>query len=88
MEAGSKEVAKKVFTLLGMIVNKDGSWNFSKAKELEIFDNGVWCDQSRRLIDGMLKYGYPSDKMYYYRSGFQGWKLLGLTTVVNKENKR
>ena len=88
MESGSKKVAKKVFRLLGMTVNKDGSWNFSKVKELAIFCNGVWCDQSHRLIDGMLKYGYPSDKMYYYRSGFQGWKLLGLTTVVNKENKK
>ena len=86
IESGDKKLAKKMFSLLGMTVDKDGTWNFSKAKELAIFCNGVWCDQSHRLIDGMLKYGYPADKMYYYRSGFQGWKLLGLTTVVKKEN--
>jgi rhodanese-related sulfurtransferase len=86
MESGDKKMVAKVFRLLGMKVSKDGSWDFSKAKELAIFCNGVWCDQSHRLIDGMLKYGYPAEKMYYYRSGFQGWKLLGLTTVVQKEN--
>ncbi len=86
IESGNKKVIKKVFTLLGMSVDKNGKWNFSKAKELAIFCNGVWCDQSHRLIDAMLKYGYPAKKMFYYRSGFQGWKLLGLTTVVKKEN--
>ena len=86
MESGTKKTAEKVFRLLGMQVRKDGSWDFSKAKELAVFCNGVWCDQSHRLIDGMLKYGYPAEKIAYYRSGFQGWKLLGLTTVVQKEN--
>jgi len=86
MEDGTKETAKRVFRLLGMKVKKDGSWDFSKAKELAVFCNGVWCDQSHRLIAGMLRYGYPAQKIYYYRSGFQGWKLLGLTTVVQKEN--
>ena len=86
MESGTKKTVEKVFRLLGMQVGKDGSWDFSKAKELSVFDNGVWCDQSRRLIDGLLQYGYPAEKIVYYRDGFQGWKLLGLTTVVQKEN--
>jgi len=86
MEAGNEKVIKKVFKAFGMQEKKDGSWDFSNAKELAVFDNGVWCDQSRRLIEGMLKHGYPAEKIYYYRSGFQGWKLLGLTTVVQKEN--
>ena len=86
MESGDKKVIKKVFKAFGMEEKKDGTWDFSNAKELAVFCNGVWCDQSHRLIDGMLKYGYPAEKIYYYRSGFQGWKLLGLTTVVQKEN--
>jgi len=86
MESGDKSVAKRVFTLLGMKVAKDGTWDFSDAKELAVFCNGVWCDQSHRFINGVLQYGYPAEKIYYYRSGFQGWKLLGLTTVVQKEN--
>jgi hypothetical protein len=39
-------------------------------------------------MSGLLKYNYPKDKIAYYRSGFQGWKLLGLTTVVHKEIKK
>jgi len=41
-----------------------------------------------RLIDSMIKHGYPKEKMFYYRSGFEGWKLLGLTTIVHKEIKK
>jgi len=83
MERAKKSKIAKIFTLLGMNIVKDGKWNFEKA--LTIFDNGIWCDQSRRLINGLLKYGYPADKIFYYRDGFQGWKILGLTTVVQKE---
>ncbi len=85
MESGDRKIAEKIFKKLGMQVKKDGTWDFSHAKELAVFCNGVWCDQSHRLIDGMLKYGYPPEKIAYYRDGFQGWKLLGLTTVVKKE---
>ena len=86
MESGAEKTVEKVFRLLGMKVREDGGRDFSEAKELVVFDNGVWCDQSRRLIDGLLKNGYPVEKIVYYRDGFQGWKLLGLTTVVQKEN--
>jgi len=88
IENGSKEKVKKIFKLLGMRVKKDGTWDFSNVKTLAIFDNGLWCEQATHLIDAMLKYGYPKDKILYYRSGFQGWKLLGLTTVVHKEIKK
>jgi hypothetical protein len=86
LEDVDEAAADKLFKLLGMQKEKSGKRNFSQAKELAIFCNGVWCDQSHRLIEGLLKFGYPADKIYYYRSGFQGWKLLGLTTVVQKEN--
>lgn len=88
MQNASKEKAKKIFTLLGMKVKPDGSWDFSKAKELAVFCNGVWCEQSSHFMSGLLKYNYPKDKVFYYRSGFQGWKLLGLTTIVHKEIKK
>ena len=84
----SKTKAKKIFKLLGMKVKSNGDWDFSKAKKLAIFDNGVWCEQSKHFIDAMIEHGYPQDKMLYYRSGFQGWKLLGLTTVVHREIKK
>ncbi len=85
LEKGNKEVAKKLFKIFGMKVKKDGSWDFSDAKELAVFCNGVWCDQSPRFIKKLLEYGYPAEKILYYRNGMQGWKLLGLTTVVEKE---
>jgi len=88
MENATKEKAKKIFMLLGMTIDPDGTWNFSKAKDLAVFCNGVWCRQSHHLISGLLKHHYPKSKIFYYRSGFQGWKLLGLTTIVHKEIKK
>jgi rhodanese-related sulfurtransferase len=81
---GGKKRANEIFKYLGM--GSDN--NLKDLKTLVIFDNGIWCDQSTRLIKSMVKFGYPKDKLKYYRSGFQGWKLLGLTTVVQKENKK
>ncbi len=80
-----KEKVVAFFKLLGA-KEKNGKLDFSNAKELLIFCNGVWCDQSPRLIRNLIKYGYPTDKILYYRNGMQGWKLLGLTTVVEKGN--
>ena len=87
MQNASKKKAQKIFQLLGMRVRKDGSWDFSNAKTLIVFCNGIWCGQSKHFMNGILKHNYPKDKLLYYRSGFQGWKLLGLTTVVHKEIK-
>jgi hypothetical protein len=87
IQNASKAKAQKIFKILGMKVKADGTWDFSNAKELAIFDNGVWCEQSKHFIEGMIKYNYPKEKLFYYRSGFQGWKLLGLTTIVHKEIK-
>ena len=88
IQNASKTKAQKIFKLLGMRVKADGTWDFSNAKELAIFCNGIWCEQSKHFIEGMIKHNYPKDKLFYYRSGFQGWKLLGLTTIVHKEIKK
>lgn len=83
VEKADKTFISKIFQVLGMIIAKDGSWDFTHAKQLAIFCNGVWCGQSKHLIHGLLKFGYPKDHLRYYRGGFQGWKLLGLTTVMH-----
>ncbi len=88
VQTADKEMIQKIFSLLGMRVAKDGKWDFENAKSLVVFCNGVWCEQSHHFIDAIQKWGYPAKKIAYYRSGFQGWKLLGLTTVVQKENKK
>ena len=87
VENKSKKRIESLFKALGMKVEANGKWDFSKAKELLIFDNGVWCEQAQHFVDGILKHNYPEDKLLYYRAGLQGWKLLGLTTIVHKEIK-
>lgn len=83
VEGADEMVLQDIFEALG--AKKVGNkWDFSTAKTLISFCNGVWCDQSPRFIKAMLKAGYPAKKMLYYRDGFQGWKLLGLTTVIMK----
>jgi hypothetical protein len=88
IQNASKKKAEMIFKVLGMKVKKDGTWDFSNAKEIAVFCNGLWCEQSKHFIDGMLKHNYPKEKLFYYREGFQGWKLLGLTTIVHKEIKK
>ena len=85
VESAKKQKIKRIFRILGMRVKNDGTWDFAKVKKLVIFDNGVWCSQANHFLPNLLKYGYPSNKIFYYRAGLQGWKLLGLTTVVHKE---
>jgi hypothetical protein len=85
VEDASKKKMGMIFKILGMKIKSDKSWDFSKAKELAIFDNGIWCAQASHFVPSMLKYGYPSEKIYYYRAGLQGWKLVGLTTLIHKE---
>lgn len=57
-------------------------WDFSHAKEILLFCNGMWCGQSPHAIKNLLRLGYPPEKIYYYRDGMQAWQLLGLTVVV------
>ena len=62
---------------------KDDSLDFSKAKTLVLFCNGVWCGQSPTNIRALLKMGYPANKIKWYRGGMQSWSSLGLTTIVD-----
>ena len=57
-------------------------WDFSRAKDVLLFCNGPWCDQSPRAIHALAKFGYPVNKLYYYRGGMQDWLLLGLSVEV------
>ncbi len=60
----------------------DGKYDFSKAKILLLFCNGIWCPQSSWAIKNLLKMGYPTDKLLWYRGGMYSWTMLNLTTVV------
>jgi rhodanese-related sulfurtransferase len=59
----------------------EGLWDFSSAKTLVLFCNGMWCGQSPNNILNLLRFGYPPHKLKWYRGGMQDWEILGLTTV-------
>ena len=60
---------------------QDGVWDFSGAKTLVMFCNGMWCGQSPTNIKTLLKMGYPAHKLKWYRGGMQNWSNLGLSTL-------
>ena len=66
------------------VTESEGLLNFSKAKTLVMFCNGMWCGQSPNNIKNLLKFGYPAHKIKWYRGGMQDWEILGLTTVPGK----
>lgn len=57
-------------------------WDFTNAKEILLWCNGMWCGQSPTAIHNLLDLGYPAEKIYYYRGGMQAWQILGLSVVV------
>ena len=59
----------------------EGLWDYSKAKTLVMFCNGMWCGQSPNNIKNLLKFGYPAHKIKWYRGGMQDWEILGLSTA-------
>lgn len=82
-----KEDTSDPITIAGILTDRFGAidedelWDFSEVKTLVMFCNGMWCGQSPRNIMTLLKYGYPADKIKWYRGGMQDWHALGLTTV-------
>lgn len=58
-----------------------GAWDFSKAKTLVLFCNGIWCGQSTMNIKTLVHNGYPVHKLKWYRGGMQDWASVGLTMV-------
>lgn len=62
-------------------MNLEGLWDYSNAKTLVMFCNGMWCGQSPNNIKNLLKFGYPPNKLKWYRGGMQDWEILGLSTA-------
>jgi len=61
--------------------NLEGLWDYSQAKTLIMFCNGMWCGQTPNNIKNLLKFGYPTHKLKWYRGGMQNWENLGLSTA-------
>lgn len=67
---------------LGLKDDNSSPWDYSNAKDILLWCNGMWCGQSPRAIRNLLKQQYPANKIYYYRGGMQSWQILGLTVVI------
>jgi rhodanese-related sulfurtransferase len=81
-----EKILLKIKSLFGMTVNERAlNWSFVEAKELLLWCNGPWCDQSPRAIRNLMALGYPAAKLHYYRGGMQDWLVLGLNVVVPDE---
>lgn len=63
-------------------------FDYTDAKTLVMFCNGMWCGQSPANITQLLKFGYPAEKLKWYRGGMQDWEILGLTTVKPIEGEK
>jgi rhodanese-related sulfurtransferase len=63
------------------VKESEGLFDFTTAKTLVMFCNGMWCGQSPNNIKNLLKFGYPAHKIKWYRGGMQDWEILGLSTV-------
>lgn len=72
---------KKIITLLGA-KEEGGEWNYENARELLLYCNGMWCDQSAKAIKNLIELGYPAEKLMWYRGGMQAWQSVGLTTIT------
>jgi len=73
---------EEVLKLLGATVIKKNSslkWSFKEAQTLLIFGDSNTSDEASNAIKELLKLGYPSSKLLYYRAGLTSWKALGLT---------
>ncbi len=60
---------------------KNDHWDFTQAKNIILWSNGMWSDESPRAIKALTNIGYPKDRISYYRGGMQAWQVLGLTTI-------
>ena len=76
---------KKILERLHVTQRKDGSYDFSEAPTILLFCNGAWCGQSPGAVKGLLKLGYPPEKMKWYRGGMHAWKSLSMTTTRSEE---
>lgn len=65
----------------GVTQTESGELDFSTAKTLVLFCNGIWCGQSSANIATLLQAGYPPEKLKWYRGGVQDWASVGLTLI-------
>jgi len=70
----------QILKLLGVKKLKN-SWYFKRVHKLLIFDNGILDNKATKIINSLIKIGYPQNKLLYYRGGVDSWRRLGLTLL-------
>lgn len=74
---------EEILKLLGAelsIQKSKQKWIFKNAQSLLIFGSSAISSEASSSVKQLLKLGYPSTKLFYYRGGIESWKSLGLTT--------
>lgn len=78
-----REKMEKIIHIFGAHRLASGELDTSDAMDIAVFCHGLWCSKAPRFIQTLVAFGYPKDKIFYYRGGMQMWKILGFTTVGN-----
>ncbi len=71
-----------IMQMLGGKQDATGEWAFKDPKDLLLFCNGPWCEQSPTAIRNLIAINYPPEKLHYYRGGMQDWLALGFNTEI------
>lgn len=80
-----EEEYKRAYKNLGIKILGKNKFDFKTAKTVIFFCNGAWCAQSPRAIKTLIKFGYPKEKILWYRGGLASWAGVSLTLTKNIE---
>ena len=71
---------KEVLKTLGAKKIKKG-WFFKNPQKLLIFGESSFSPEASKAVKKLIKLGYPTNKILYYRGGILSWKAAGLTLI-------
>ena len=81
-----QEEYERAYKNLGIKILKGNKLDFTDAKTVIFFCNASWCSQSPRAIKKLIKFGYPKEKILWYRGGIAAWAGVSLTLTENIGN--
>jgi len=76
----SSPYQKEVLKSLGAKKIKRG-WLFKNPQKLLIFGESSFSPEASKAVKKLIKLGYPTNKILYYRGGIVSWKTAGLTLI-------
>lgn len=82
-----EEEYQRAYKNLGVKILGKNKFDFTNAKTVLFFCNGSWCSQSPRAIKMLIRFGYPEEKILWYRGGIAAWAGVSLSLTKNMETK-